>query len=237
MLLIRNLVAAGAALLALAAPSAHAQAEAALAAPVFDAEATALAAISAAEAEHLFVFDGSAARDGHFTGVRHSASGLLCGWGPRDTIALLIFAADGEDVGCSIASAFGVHTLYATRHTPAPRLEDALAGAAAAIVTRYPDARPIETPPHRAAAWRSYAAPENASAYFEITGADGEPLVMAVSVAQIGGWTYKLRYTGQAEFAAYADMVWAVSLGAIVGAHDAERFARAASSAHASRID
>jgi hypothetical protein len=131
--------------------------------------------------------------------VRHVRSGLICAFEPGHPRRVVVFdtsvsgAAAGEDAACDSGSATGARTLYVTRY-PEPRTADAaLAFAVAQLRGRFPDATAAETtiegfddadPP----------LPESRTAAFLIETNNGQAYTR-VSVAVIGGWEIKMRYT------------------------------------------
>lgn len=125
--------------------------------------------------------------------VRHPRSGLVCRLAPDNRNRLIIFpqAARGEDVACDSTDGAESITLYATRFSFETSLDELMAGAAAAIRQRFPDAR--ELAPIADAA---DAAPASRSAHFAVTRADdGALMYTRVSIAFVGPWAIKLRYS------------------------------------------
>lgn len=184
----RRVVLALALSLATAAPSFAQQSEAS---PSADALANGL--IDNADAEGVFE---PLAGGGRMIAVRHIRSGLVCRMDPRSANRLVIFprAARGEDVACDTTDGRETITLYATRFTIDASLDDQLAASVTAIRQRFPDARPyaatIEIP--------SDTLPPFRNAEFLATRDDGARMYTRVSIAMIGEWAVKLRYTALA---------------------------------------
>ena len=156
----------------------------------------------------------------HLVVVRHERSGLICRLDPTHTNRLLIFpqAARGEDVACDSEGARVSTRIYATRYSFETDVDQQLAGAVAAIRTLHPDAR--VRPPTMDA--RASALPASRSAHFLIPQDGGGQLYSRVSVAMIGGWVIKMRYTAVAPDAQAAQqaelestMLWNATLGEV----------------------
>lgn len=124
--------------------------------------------------------------------VRHTRSGLTCRLVSGNTNRLLIFpqAARGEDVACETRSAGESITLYATRYSIDAPLDEQIHGVEAAIRQRFPEAEPIAA----TTAISSDALPARRSVQFIIR-PDGVRTYTRASIAQIGDWTIKLRYS------------------------------------------
>lgn len=144
--------------------------------------------IAAASAEG--VFEAVPAERGVV--VRHTRSGLVCRLRAGAANRLLIFpqAARGEDVACETRNARESITLYATRYSFATTLEEQIRGVEAAIRQRFPNAEPIAA----AMVISSDALPPHRTTQFIIR-PDGVRTYTRASVAQVGQWTIKLRYS------------------------------------------
>jgi hypothetical protein len=181
--------------------------------PAFDPAAVAQAALEKGGATEFFEI----VPDPDFARVRHRASGLTCGWGPNDTGGVTVFPVTdgvvrGDDVGCVHETPFGVHTLYATRYPPRMTAKAALAEAVLGIRTRWPKAKAVR--PARAsgiAALLATGMPPSQSAQFLINN-QGRTEMTRVTLAQIEGWTFKVRYSGPVGMDSRADTVWAMAL-------------------------
>jgi hypothetical protein len=149
--------------------------------------------------------------------VRHSRSGLVCRLALDNRNRLIIFpqAARGEDVACDSTDGAESVTLYATRYSFEVSMQEVMAGTTSAIRQRFPDAR--ELAPIAEAA---DAAPASRSAHFMVTRADdGALMYTRVSVAFVGQWAIKLRYSNVAPDAetaqraeAAAGAIWSAAL-------------------------
>jgi hypothetical protein len=124
--------------------------------------------------------------------LRHPRSGLVCRLDPARRNRLLIFsqAARGEDVACDTSDGNESVTLYATRYSFEVTPEELINGAAAAINERFPDARELPVQIEET----STATPNARTAQFMIT-RDGTLMFTRVTVALIGQWAIKLRYS------------------------------------------
>jgi len=122
--------------------------------------------------------------------VRHARSGLVCRLDPDNRNRLIIFpqAARGEDVACDSTDGTESVTLYATRLSFEVTPQQLIEGAVTAIRERFPDARelPLADAPD--------SPPLVQSAQFMVT-RDGAPYYTRVTVALVGPWVIKLRYT------------------------------------------
>jgi hypothetical protein len=124
--------------------------------------------------------------------VRHPRSGLICRLAPGNTNRLVIFpqAARGEDVACDSTDGTESVTLYATRYSFETNLDELLQGAVAAIRHRFPDAQELPAPTSPS------DQPAQRTAHFMATRpSDGARLYTRVTVAQVGQWAIKLRYS------------------------------------------
>jgi hypothetical protein len=124
--------------------------------------------------------------------VRHTRSGLTCRLTPGDSNRLLIFpqAARGEDVGCETRNGRESTTLYATRYSIEAPLDEQIRGVEAAIRQRFPEAEPLGA----TMAISSDTLPAHRTVQFIIR-PDGVRTYTRASVAQVGQWTIKLRYS------------------------------------------
>jgi hypothetical protein len=127
--------------------------------------------------------------------IRHIRSGLTCRLNAAGANRLVIFpqAARGEDVACETSANGETVALFASRFSFATSLDQQMAGVEAAIRRHYPDAAPyaatIEIP--------SDTLPAHRTAAFIVT-RDGARTFTSASVAQVGAWVIKLRYTARA---------------------------------------
>jgi hypothetical protein len=125
--------------------------------------------------------------------VRHLASGMRCDFereGNGGQIVLFPGLARGEDVACDTQQETEFVTLYATRYPDGRRLDDVLQEAEAAIRQRFPGA----TPAPATVIIQSDALPEQRARHF-IVDVNGQRHFTSVAIAQVNGWTYKVRYT------------------------------------------
>lgn len=124
--------------------------------------------------------------------VRHPRSGLVCRLRAGGANRLLIFpqAARGEDVACETRNERESVTLYATRYSFATTLEEQIDGAEAAIRHRFPNAEAAAA----ATQISSGALPPHRSVQF-IVHPNGVRTYTRASVAQVGDWVVKLRYS------------------------------------------
>jgi hypothetical protein len=143
-----------------------------------------------AEARAEGVFEAVPAERGVV--VRHTRSGLVCRLRAGAANRLLIFpqAARGEDVACETRNARESITLYATRYSIEAPLDEQIRGVEAAIRQRFPDAEPVAA----AMVISSDALPPHRTTQF-IVRPDGVRTYTRASVAQVGQWTIKLRYS------------------------------------------
>lgn len=176
-------------------------------AQAFDPAAATAAVIGEAHAEAYFE---QAPKNG-FARAIHIATKLPCAWGRNNKARIIVFdsrSAPGEDVGCSLETPFGNHTLYATRFGTPVTVDAALDFAILAIRAKYPEAK-ATTPEPDSSPWASAGPqmPPYRTAQFIVP--DGKDQFMTrVTVAQIDGWIFKLRYTGPVGFDTRADVVW-----------------------------
>jgi len=124
--------------------------------------------------------------------VRHNRSGLVCRLQPANTNRLVIFpqAARGEDVACDTTDGTESFTFYATRFSFETSLDELMRGATQAIHQRFPDARELPSP-----ASAGGVLPASRSAHYMVTRQDGALMYTRVTVAMVGQWAIKLRYT------------------------------------------
>jgi hypothetical protein len=125
--------------------------------------------------------------------VRHGRSGLVCRFEPDNRNRLLIFpqAARGEDVACDSTDGAETVTLYATRFSFEVTPQELIDGAVNAIHERFPDARALPV------SQEAPGVPPSHSAQFMVT-RDGAPMFTRVTIALVGQWAIKLRYTAPA---------------------------------------
>lgn len=182
-------------------------------------QSAARAIIAAAGADGVFEPVGAE----NVVAVRHARSGLVCRLDPAFTNRIVLYpqAARGEDVSCDSHGAGNVFvTLYATRFGFETTLDEQLAGAADAIRQRYPDARPLP-----ATGDVSEAGVPAQSTHFLVT-RNGVQMYTRASVAQIGQWVIKLRYSAPAPDGAAAaaaeqtaTALWRATLQEMVAEH------------------
>lgn len=124
--------------------------------------------------------------------VRHGRSGLTCRLDPNNRNRLLVFpqAARGEDVACDSTDGTESITFYATRFSFEVTPRELIEGAATAIRQRFPDARELPAPANASSA----GLPASTSAAFMVT-REGAPTYTRVTVAIVGQWVIKLRYS------------------------------------------
>lgn len=135
--------------------------------------------------------------EGEHVTVRHPASGLVCTFfldeQTRGRVILYESAPRGDDVSCEMRGADETTSLYATRYPQGTSLREQLDGAEAAIRQRFSDAQrrqpglTITVDGERRYDER----------HFFIT-LDGERYLTMVSVALVGEWVIKMRYTATA---------------------------------------
>lgn len=126
--------------------------------------------------------------------VRHGRSGLTCRLNPENTNRLVIFpqSARGEDVACDSTDGRESVTLYATRFSFEASLDELMQGATAAVHHRFPDARELPASVQLANA----GLPAQLTRQFLATRPeDGAQLYTRASVAFVGQWAIKLRYS------------------------------------------
>jgi len=173
--------------------------------------------IAAARGEGVFEVEAS---QPHTIVIRHPSSGLVCRMGAEDANRLVIFpqAARGEDVACETEHDGVSVRLFATRYSFDTTIDEQIRGASAVIERLHPGAQPFRVtqpvadqglPPHRTIAY--------------LVQRNGAQSFTSASVAKIGDWVFKLRYTapaGDAEAAraaaAAAERTFAEALNQIV---------------------
>jgi hypothetical protein len=126
--------------------------------------------------------------------VRHGRSGLVCRLQPQNTNRLVIFpqAARGEDVACDTTDGRESVTLYATRYSFQASLDELMQGATTAIRHRFPDAREL---PANVQVSREGLPAQQTSQFMVTRPEDGARMYTRASVAFVGDWAIKLRYT------------------------------------------
>jgi len=148
--------------------------------------------IDEANAEGVF----EVVEDEHVT-VRHPASGLQCTFflGDNSSGRLHLYenAQRGDDVSCEMRAPGETTSLYATRYPQGTSLREQLDGAEAAIRQRFRDARPH--PPGLTVTVDGQ--PQHEERHFFVT-LDGQRHLTTVSIAIVGEWVIKLRYTATA---------------------------------------
>jgi hypothetical protein len=191
-----------------------------IASPAFaDAPQAAIELIAGAGAQDVFI--AGASEPGAIV-IRHPRSGLVCRMGAGAANRLFVFpqSARGDNVGCESVLDGVTTVLFATRFRFPTSLDEQVAGVETAIRQRYPDARPYlatrpissdTLPAHRAAAF--------------FVSRDGVRSFTSASVAQVGEWVIKLRYTAPAasdetarQAEAVAERMFAEALADIVAA-------------------
>lgn len=167
--------------------------------------------IAAANAEGVFE---AVTAEPPMIAVAHARSGMECRLAVDAENRLVLFeqAARGEDVACDSRGDRHWITLYATRYPFETTLEDQIEGATAAIHSRFADAAPYPSTMDVI----SEGLPANRTAEFFVTH-DGVRHFTSVSVAQLGEWTLKQRFTAPAPddaSARQAELFAAVSFAA-----------------------
>lgn len=175
--------------------------------------------IAAAHAEGIFVPE----ENERVSVLRHVSSGMRCLFPIGSSGRAVIVPSEslgiprGDDVACEQNVGLGIVTLYATRYPRRPTLDNAMQGAVAAMLVRYPDAR--ETPLsdiERFPAPEGRTIPESRTAAFMVR--DGaQQLFTRISVYVADGWEYKMRFTSEIPRAnVMADMMWMATLSDLV---------------------
>jgi hypothetical protein len=98
----------------------------------------------------------------------------------------------GDDVACDMTDGRESITLYATRLPFASTLDELLGGANAALRSRFPNAQPYTATQETAA---DGITPPLRTSQFLVWRADGARMYTRVSIAQVGAWVIKQRYT------------------------------------------
>jgi len=145
--------------------------------------------IENADAEGVFEL----VHDGRVT-LRHIGSGLICRFqrdGEGGRIILYSGLPRGDDVACDMDEGGATTTLFATRFPFATSLDEQIAGAEQAIRNRFPSAVPYQ------GETRVSTDTPNRTVQFFIA-RDGERYYTRASVAQVGPWTIKMRYSRRA---------------------------------------
>jgi hypothetical protein len=155
----------------------------------------------------------------HLIVVRHDRSGLVCRLDPESNNRLVIFpqAARGEDVACDTSDGRESVTLYATRFSFQASLDELMQGATAAIRHRYPDAREM---PANVQVSRDGLPAQLTTQFLVTRSEDGAQMYTRASVAFVGEWAIKMRYSMIAptvEAAQQAEitsgLLWSATLG------------------------
>lgn len=139
--------------------------------------------------------------------VRHVGSGLRCDFardGAGGRLMLFPNLPRGDDVACDVQDGGTYTTIYATRFPFPSTLDEQIAGAEGAIRSRFPAAQALEP----LTDVETIGLPPQRSVRFLVS-RDGVQHFTSVSVAQVGPWTIKLRYTTpapDAEAASRADL-------------------------------
>lgn len=176
--------------------------------------------IAAGNAQDVFVpLPGEDAR------ALHPASGLVCRFTPGGQNRIVLFdqgMSRGEDVGCDSFGPDLTVTLYATRYPEPTSMQEQIDGAVAAIMQRFDSAEPFTPGTEFHIERDGQPLPESQTARFHVTLADRGPFYTRVSVAMVGGWVIKMRYTRRAESEASlraadlaATMAWYAALAAL----------------------
>lgn len=181
--------------------------------------AHALEIIGAAHAEGIFVPEDNE----RVSVLRHVSSGMRCLFPVGSPGRAVIVPSEslgiprGDDVACEQNVGLGIVTLYATRYPRRPTLDNAMQGAVAAMLVRYPDAR--ETPLsdiERFPAPEGRNIPESRTAAFTVRDGD-QQLFTRISVYVANDWEYKMRFTSEiARANVMADMMWMATLSDLV---------------------
>lgn len=130
--------------------------------------------------------------DGQVT-VRHVGSGLICHFlrnGDGGRLILYPGLPRGDNVACDFNDGREFFTIYATRFPFRTSLDEQINGADTAIRQHFPDARPF--PPASDVSADTVMA--HRTAEFIVT-REGVRCYTRASVAQVGDWTIKVRYT------------------------------------------
>lgn len=145
------------------------------------------------EADAIGVFD--IIHNGQVS-VRHTASGLRCEFerqGEGGRIVIFPQLRRGDNVACDQQDGRQAITLYATRYPQPTNLREQIEIAEGAILQRFADATP-----YTAVDPANADAPTPASHVRYIVTWNGERSYTRASVAIIGDWTIKMRYSANA---------------------------------------
>jgi hypothetical protein len=125
--------------------------------------------------------------------VRHVGSGLVCHFardGDGGRLVLYPQLSRGDNVGCHTDAGGVSTTLYATRFPFVTTLEEQMNGADTIIRQQYPEAQPLPS--------LSPIATSGVASVQYIISRNGVRTFTRTSVAIIGAWTIKMRYTASA---------------------------------------
>ncbi len=171
----------------------------------------AIGMIEQADAEGVFEL----VHDGQVT-VRHVGSGMICHFlrsGDGGRLILYPGLPRGDNVACDFNDGREFFTIYATRFPFRTTLDEQINGASTAIRQHFPDARPYPA--------ASDAATDTVMAHrtveFIVT-REGVRSYTRASVAQVGDWIIKVRYTIAAPDDAAARQAQATAGGIFAGA-------------------
>jgi len=163
--------------------------------------------IASADATDVFepMADGAVA-------LRHIGSGMVCRFAAHGgRVVLFPGLPRGDNVGCDASDGRVLVTLYATRFPFNAPIDEQIRIAEQAVRQVSPDATPYEDAREIA----TDTLPAHRTVEFIIV-REGQRLYTRASIAQIGAWTYKLRYTAPApddaaarQAALAGDLVWA----------------------------
>jgi hypothetical protein len=220
----RRLIAACAGLLLFAAPAFAQKPRPPQAPPAAEAPAPAPDAAARLIAGHGMedVFEPVA--DDFFIAVRHRLSGFVCRFEPGPPARLIVFPGleRGEDVGCDQTTNSGeIYTFYVTRYPPQERFtaEDQMNGSMEIMLSRYPNAE-IWAPPFEIALGEgAFVPPETFTGRLIYPGRDRQRYLTRVSIAQVGPWSLKMRYSagpigsdGPEALDMGASLIWGMNL-------------------------
>jgi hypothetical protein len=160
--------------------------------------------------------------DGAIPALRHKASGLKCGFGPRPEIwdkdSVAVFSSGlprGADVGCIVHFWDYVVSLDVSRQTKAPALDAMTAYYVKSILAQHPHATPYVGPYVEPSGMKpGFPAFQSVRFSFDETG--GRQF-SRLSVAVVKGWVIEERVTGPYDDAQFGDLLATNQLlGAIV---------------------
>ncbi len=152
--------------------------------------------------------------------VRHLGSGLRCHFmrdGAGGRLALFPGLPRGDDVACDMTDGRESITLYATRLPFPSTLEQLLGSAIAALHSRFPGAQPYAATQETAS---DGITPPLRTSQFLVWRADGARMYTRVSVAQVGAWVIKQRYTSLApddEAARHGEQTSSMNFAGVLG--------------------